>query len=193
MKDLAVFILCGGKSSQMQSEKGLVLFKDKPFIEHIIKAILPITTNIQLVTNGNDYDYLEYKKISDIEIDKGPLGGIYTALYYSDTEFNMILSCDIPLISTELLSELIEKHDEEASITVLSSESRMHPLIGIYAKKILPDIKEAIDRGDLKLMNLIVKVPHQIINFDENQNQKFMNINSLDELNDLDANLNSIL
>ena len=107
MKDLAVFILCGGKSSQMQSEKGLVLFKDKPFIEHIIKAILPITTNIQLVTNGNDYDYLEYKKISDIEIDKGPLGGIYTALYYSDTEFNMILSCDIPLISTELLQELI--------------------------------------------------------------------------------------
>lgn len=193
MKDLAVFILCGGKKSQEQSDKGLVLFKDKPFIEHIIKAILPITNNIQLVTNSTDYDYLDYKKIRDIEIDKGPLGGIYTALYYSETEFSMILSCDIPLISTELLSELIEKHDDEAVITVLSSESRIHPLIGIYAKKILPDIKEAIDRGDLKLMNLIVKVPHQIINFDENQNQKFMNINSLDELNDLDANLNSIL
>lgn len=193
MKDLAVFILCGGKSSQMQSEKGLVLFKDKPFIEHIIKAILPITTNIQLVTNGNDYDYLEYKKISDIEIDKGLLGGIYTALYYSDTEFNMVLSCDIPLISTELLSELIEKHDEEASITVLSSESRMHPLIGIYAKKILPDIKEAINQGDLKLMNLIAKVPHQIITFDETQSLNFININSPDELNDLDANMNTMM
>ncbi|MBF7092444.1 molybdenum cofactor guanylyltransferase [Flavobacterium sp. ALJ2] len=193
MKDLAVFILCGGKSFRMQSEKGLVLFKGKPFIEHIIQAILPITKNIQLVTNGNDYDYLEYNKISDIEIDKGPLGGIYTALYYSETEFSMILSCDIPLISTELLSELIEKHDKEAAITVLSSESRMHPLIGIYAKKNLPIIKEAIAQGDLKLMNLIAKVPHQIITLDESQSLNFTNINSPDELNDLNANLNSML
>jgi molybdopterin-guanine dinucleotide biosynthesis protein A len=193
MENLAVFILCGGKSSRMQSEKGLVLFKGKPFIEHIINAILPITNNIQLITNGNDYDYLEYNKINDIEIDKGPLGGIYTALYHSESEFNMILSCDIPLISTELLAELIKKHDDEAAITVLSSESRMHPLIGIYAKRIIPIIKEAITQGDLKLMNLIAKVPHQIITFDESQSFNFTNINSPDELNDLNANLNSLL
>ena len=111
METLTVFILCGGKSSRMQSEKGLVLFQNKPFIEHIIQAILPITSNIKLITNNKEYDYLPYQKIPDIITDKGPLGGIYTALTNSETEFNLILSCDIPLISTELLSELISKHN----------------------------------------------------------------------------------
>ncbi|TDW48985.1 molybdenum cofactor guanylyltransferase [Flavobacterium sp. 270] len=189
MENLTVFILCGGKSTRMQSEKGLVLFQQKPFIEHIIQAILPITEKIELITNTKEYDYLPYQKMSDIILDKGPLGGIYTALTNSETEFNLILSCDIPLISTELLSELISKHTKEARITVFASESKVHPLIGIYSKKALPIIKEAIDANELKMMDLLAKVPHQIINIDESENFHLSNINSIDELNDLNINL----
>lgn len=189
MESLTVFILCGGKSSRMQSEKGLVLFKNKPFIEHIIKAILPLTENIKLITNNKEYDYLTYQKIPDIISEKGPLGGIYTALNNTETEFNLILSCDIPLISTELLTELISKHNQEAEITVFASESRMHPLIGIYSKKVLPVIKSAIDKDDLKMMNLIANVPHQIIAIEDSEGFHLTNINSVDELNDLNINL----
>ncbi|MEO7976761.1 molybdenum cofactor guanylyltransferase [Flavobacterium sp.] len=189
METLTAFILCGGKSSRMQSEKGMVLFQEKPFIEHIIQAILPVTENIQLITNTNDYDYLPYQKTADIVKDKGPLGGIYTALINSETEFNLILSCDIPLISTELLSELISKHNKEAGITVFATESTLHPLIGIYSKEILPIIKEAIETDDLKMMNFLDKVPHQIIKIEESENLPLTNINSVDELNDLNINL----
>lgn len=184
-----VFILCGGKSSRMQSEKGLVLFQEKPFIEHIIQAILPITDNIKLITGSKEYDYLEYEKIPDLIVDKGPLGGIYTALSHTETEFNLILSCDIPLISTELLQELISKHTKEAEITVFASESKTHPLIGIYSKSIVPTIKEAIDSNELKMMDLLAKLPHQIINIEESENFHLTNINSADELNDLNINL----
>jgi molybdopterin-guanine dinucleotide biosynthesis protein A len=190
MKTLTVFILCGGKSTRMQSEKGLVLFQEKPFIEHIIKAILPITDQIKLITGSKEYDYLEYEKIPDLIEDKGPLGGIYTALSHSETEFNLILSCDIPLISTELLQELISKHTKEAEITVFASESKTHPLIGIYSKNIVPIIKEAIDSNELRVMDLLAKLPHQIINIEESENYPLTNINSADELNDL--NINSI-
>ena len=189
METISVFILCGGKSSRMQSEKGLVLFQDKPFIEHIIQAILPISDQIKLITATKEYDYLPYQKIPDIILDKGPLGGIYTALTNSETEFNLILSCDIPLISTELLSELISKHNNEAEITVFASESRLHPLIGIYSKKVLPVIKSAIDNDQLKMMDLIAAIPHQILNIDESENFHLTNINSVDELNDLNINL----
>ncbi|AXB58569.1 molybdenum cofactor guanylyltransferase [Flavobacterium fluviale] len=189
MKALTVFILCGGKSSRMQSEKGLVLFQDKPFIDHIIQAILPITNQIKLITASKQYDYLEYEKIPDLIVDKGPLGGIYTALSHSETEFNLILSCDIPLISTELLQELISKHTKEAGITIFASESKTHPLIGIYSKNILSVIKESIDSDELKMMDLLAKLPHQIIKIEENENFPLTNINSIDELNDLNINL----
>ncbi|MDQ8014437.1 MAG: molybdenum cofactor guanylyltransferase [Flavobacterium nitrogenifigens] len=189
METLTVFILCGGKSSRMQSEKGLVLFQEKPFIEHIIQAILPITNNIKLVTASKEYDYLEYEKIPDLIVDKGPLGGIYTALSHSETEFNLILSCDIPLISTELLQELISKHTQEAGITVFASDSKTHPLIGIYSKEIVPIIKKAIDSDELRMMDLLARVPHQIIKIEESENFHLTNINSADELNDLNINL----
>ncbi len=185
MDTLTVFILCGGKSFRMKSEKGLVLFQNKPFISHVIDAVLPITKNIVLVTNSNEYDYLPYLKINDIAIDKGPLGGIYTALHYSKTEQNLILSCDIPLITTALLEDFIAKYDENVLVTVLASESKMHPLIGIYSKRMEDLIKNSIEKNELKLRDFIVGLPHQIIRYDENESYQLLNINTPDELEKL--------
>lgn len=189
MEKVTISILCGGKSSRMQSEKGLVLFQGKPFIEHIIETALPVSNKIQLVTNTSDYDYLSYRKIKDIELDKGPIGGIYSALVHSDSEINLILSCDIPLISTELLSELIAKHTTDFEVSVFSEANKIHPLIGIYSKKIIPILKRAIDENDLKMMRLLDKVNHQIIEVAGERSRQFRNVNSLAELNELNTNL----
>ncbi len=189
MEGVTVSILCGGKSSRMQSEKGLVLFHGTPFIEHIIEAALPISNEIQLVTNTSAYDYLSYKKIKDIELDKGPIGGIYSALVHSQSETNLILSCDIPLISTELLTELIIKHKADFEVSVFSDANKIHPLIGIYSKKIIPILKKAIEENDLKMMHLLDKVNHQIIKVEDERSQQFRNVNSLTELQELNTNL----
>ena len=50
-------------------------------------------------------------------------------------------------------------------------------------------IKNAIDSGELKMMNLLARIPHQIINLDESEIFPLTNINSADELNDLNASL----
>lgn len=184
---MQVSILCGGKSSRMQSEKGLALYQNKAFIKHIIEAVLPISTNIQLITNTNQYDYLQYPKIKDILIDKGPIGGIYSALTNSKTELNLILSCDIPLISTEILLELIHKHNTDFDVSVFADDTRTHPLIGIYSKRIIPILKIAIDKNDLKLMNILSKIKHQLIYVVDERSKLFKNINSVAELNELNT------
>lgn len=184
---MQVSILCGGKSSRMHSEKGLVLYKSKPFIEHVIDAVLPISNNIQLVTNSNHYDYLPYLKISDVVIEKGPLGGIFSALQYSKSEINLILSCDIPLISSELLIELITKHTTNFDVTVLEDNFRIHPLIGIYSKKIIPILQKAIHENELKLMHFITNVNHQCIPIANDKRNHLKNVNSLAELYELNA------
>lgn len=189
MEKVNVSILCGGKSSRMQSEKGLVLFQGKPFIEHIIEAALPISNTIQLVTNTEDYDYLPFQKIKDIELDKGPIGGIYSALVHSDAELNLILSCDIPLIRTDLLSDLIVKHQSDFEVSVFSEANKIHPLIGIYSKKLIPILKKAIEENDLKMMRLLEKVHHQIIEVAGERSRQFKNVNSLAELKELNTNL----
>lgn len=185
---ITVSILCGGKSSRMQTEKGLVLYNGKPFIVHIIEAVLPISNNIQLITNGNDYDDLNCKIVNDVVEDKGPLGGIYSALQSSETEINLILSCDIPLISTEILWELIEKHKSNSEVSIFEVENRVHPLIGIYSKKIMPILKHSIDENQLKMMDFISKTALQINSISDERSKQFQNINSVIELNELNNN-----
>lgn len=184
---MQISILCGGKSSRMQSEKGLVLYQNKPLIEYIIEAVLPISQNIQLIANTNCYDYLPHRKIKDMVTDKGPLGGIYTALVHSETEINLLLSCDIPLISTEILRELAVKHTVNFDVTVFEDANRIHPLIGIYDKKVSPVIIESIKNNDLKMVHFLSKVKHQLIPILEEERHQFQNINSVAELNELNA------
>ena len=187
---MQVSILCGGKSSRMQSEKGLVLYQNKPFIEHIIEAVLPISQNIQLINNTNVYDYLPYRKIKDIIIDKGPIGGIYSALVNSETEMNLILSCDIPLISTKMLQQLMAKHNSSFDVSIFEETNRIHPLIGIYSKNMLRVLKKAIDDNELKMMQFISNANHQLIWIEDENKYIFQNINSLVELDELNTKYN---
>jgi molybdenum cofactor guanylyltransferase len=185
MQNITVSILCGGKSSRMESEKGLVLWRNKAFIEHIIEAVLPITNNIQLITNTQEYNHLSYPKVNDIIAEKGPLGGIYSALESTKTELNLILSCDIPLISTEILLELIQKHNLKTDISILADELKIHPLIGVYNRSILTIIKQSIEENDLKMMHLLEKVNHQIIKVGSDKTDQLKNINTISELKEL--------
>lgn len=189
---ITIFILCGGKSSRMQTEKGLVFFRNKRFIEWVIDAALPISKNIQLITNSNHYDNLKYKKNADIINEKGPLGGIYTALSHSETELNLILSCDLPLISTQILKELIQKHTNSYDVSVFNEGEKIHPLIGIYDKRIIPILEEYIKKNQLKMMHFLSNINCQKIEILNDQRNYFTNINTPFELNELNAKLVNI-
>ena len=46
--NITAYILCGGKSQRMKTEKGFLIFQDKTFVENIISAIKPIANAIFL-------------------------------------------------------------------------------------------------------------------------------------------------
>ena len=59
-------ILAGGKSSRMGSDKGFVIYNDKPFIQHIIDTLQPLVDEIIIVSNNPDYDVFKLKRVNDI-------------------------------------------------------------------------------------------------------------------------------
>lgn len=182
-KDITAYVLCGGKSVRMQAEKGLVLYKGKPFIRWIIEAIMPITSNIILVTSNGDYSLVGLPMIEDTYADKGPVGGIYTALNHSKTTRNLILSCDIPKITTELLRTVTdESWETEAPVTFLSDGKNDYPLIGVYSKSALKIFADAISADKLKLCSLVNMISHQKISINSDQKSLVQNINSKAEL-----------
>lgn len=73
--------------------------------------------NIVVVSSNADYDAFGYNRIEDLISDKGPVGGLYTALKQSKTKFNLVLSVDVPLITTELVQWLVDNHDDGYLVT----------------------------------------------------------------------------
>lgn len=184
MKDkLAVYILCGGKSTRMQEEKGLVLFNGKTFLRWILDAVTPVTNESILVTKNCAYQSYGLEMIWDIIEDKGPVGGIHTALLHSSQSQILILSCDIPKITTEVLVYLIEKSREfPEKITFLSDGINDYPLIGIYPKTALETFSKSVEAGHLKLCPLVYSLPHQRVVVDPVKKIFLQNINTKSQL-----------
>lgn len=182
-KEIVAYVLCGGKSVRMQTEKGLVLYKGKPFIRWIIEAIMPITSNIILVTSNGDYSLVGLPMIEDTFPNKGPVGGIYTALKHSKSDRNLILSCDVPKINTDLLRGMMDESEKkEAFVTFLSDGKNDYPLIGVYKKEALEAFDEAISADKLKLCPLVNLISHHKLIINSDQKSLVQNINSKTEL-----------
>jgi len=183
--NLSIYILCGGKSSRMGCEKGLVVFNDKTFVEHILNAVRPLSDSIHFVTNNDAYEAYGYPLVPDVIPEKGPVAGIYSALRHSSSSWNLILSCDVPLITTAVLEKHLFQEFQKKPITFLSDGSKSSPLIGLYSRKLRGHFEQAIRKKHLKLMDLISILPHQTVVVSQEERATLQNINSQKDLNRL--------
>lgn len=152
--EFTFYILAGGKSSRMGEDKGLLLVNGLPMIQHVINAIAPLKCEIVILSNSDEYEQFNFPVIKDAVALKGPAGGIYTALNHSQTEQNFIVSCDVPNITKELIQLIIDAH-KNVEVTVPSFDGRLHPIIGVYNKSVLPLFTIAIEENRLKIMHIL--------------------------------------
>ena len=181
-------VLSGGKSSRMGFDKCLAKYKNKYLIEYAIEALEPITKKILISSQKQEHFQFGYKLIEDIFLDCGPIAGIYSTISESETETNIIVPCDMPFISNDLLRFLLEnKKQYDAVIPVFND--KIEPLVGVFSKNILPIIKKRIELKQYKILSFLQEINTNFINVDTNMpfyNQKlFTNINLLKDLNDI--------
>src|SRR5262249_54487264 len=124
------FIQAGGKSSRMGTDKAWLKIKNRPMIEHVIAAARPVADQMAIVINAQWPKlelYEEFARswavslIPDLHDHRGPLGGIYTALDRCRDQASsaLMLACDLPFITSELLLPLSQIHiDEQNELTV---------------------------------------------------------------------------
>jgi molybdopterin-guanine dinucleotide biosynthesis protein A len=175
-------ILAGGKSSRMGSDKGFLVLNDRLFIEHIINAMEPLVHNIILVSGNADYDVFGYKRVSDLIEDSGPLAGLYTGLYHSGTQYNMVLSCDVPLIKTFVLAQLINNADKPYDVVQLQSQGKSIPLIALYQKHCMSTCLGLLDKGEKRLRIAVEHFNTKTIPIAPEWEQYVKNINTIDQL-----------
>ena len=181
-KNITGIVLAGGKSSRMGSDKGLLTINDKTFVEHVIVAMKPLVDKIIIVSNNKDYDQFGYRRVEDSIKDSGPLAGLYSGLKHSETEFNLVLSCDIPMIKTEILKKLVDADLENHEVVQIESNTKTMPLIAMYKKQCMHKCLELLQQGERRLRVAVNELKTKTIIIDAEFDQFVKNVNTKEDL-----------
>lgn len=189
-------ILAGGKSSRMGTEKGLLELCGKPLIIYAIEALSGLCGSIIISSSSEAYKSFDYHVVPDEFPGIGPMGGIYSALRQSQTEKNIVLSCDLPFVSTKLLSYVLQNaHGYQVAVPWLGNQ-HYEPLCGFYCLSVLDQMSSFIQKGNYKLPDLFeeITINRLVINKELNffQEYQFLNVNSKDDLVTAENLMNSI-
>ncbi|GAB1855942.1 molybdenum cofactor guanylyltransferase [Flavobacteriaceae bacterium MHTCC 0001] len=180
-KDITGIVLAGGKSSRMGSDKGFLQFNNKPFVECSIDALKPLVAEIIIVSDHSNYDRLGYKRVTDHIKDAGPMSGIYSGLEASKTEYNLILSCDIPLITTKVLQKLIDAIDNTSEIIQTESSGKSMPLVALYKKGVKDKFYNLLKEDERRLRIAIKNCRFKNVVLDKANINATMNVNTREE------------
>lgn len=153
-------------------------------IAYIIKTLQSIPLEVKLITENPDYTQFCLPLYKDTIKNKGPMGGLMTALEQTFVPYILLMGCDMPFISINAINHLIDNSIEN-KIIVAETNGFINPLLAIYPKSILPELKIHLENDQLKMQDFISSQNHHIVKMDEiekTEPRAMTNINSREEL-----------
>src|SRR5215475_8698200 len=108
MDSVTAFVLAGGKSRRMGSDKALLELAGRPLIEHMLELARSVCSQVCVVGDPEKFSRLALA-IPDLYAGQGPLAGIHAALTHSETNLNLILGVDLPFLEADFLSYLVSQ------------------------------------------------------------------------------------
>ncbi|MFH1146679.1 MAG: molybdenum cofactor guanylyltransferase [Pseudomonadota bacterium] len=153
--NMTAVILAGGKSKRMQTNKALLTFHRKPMVSHISELLHGIFDDIIVVaSNILDYSSAGVTTVTDLIKDRGPLGGLYTGLFYAPGSHVFVVGCDMPLLNREVIRYLINQVNPSLDVIVPLLPGGYEPLHAVYSRKCLKLIETHLRYEKLKITAL---------------------------------------
>ncbi len=190
---LTGIVLCGGKSSRMGTDKGLLQKDGKTWTELAYDKLTTLGLPVKLSVNEHQLE--TYSKLFDPALfikDQislhGPLAGLLTAHSQAVDSDLLLLACDITDISIPTIQELINAYQElknEYDFFVFQQQGEWEPLLGIYTSGGLKKIYTLYEQGDLKknsMKNMLEISNTFSISLSEEQKKEFRNYNEIKDL-----------
>ena len=182
-RNISGFVLAGGKSSRMGTDKALLMFQGEPLLQRMKNLIEPICDQVFISSGNPEYSNFDAPLIPDIFSGCGPIAGLYSSLEYSSTDWNLFVSVDVPFVNEELIRLLIA-NAFGCDCVIPQHESGVEPLVAMYNRSCLPVLEEMIKTGNFKLQNLISILDAKYLNCNDliqKYPRLFHNLNRMDD------------
>lgn len=149
---LAAVILSGGASSRMGSPKALLPYQGRPFLEHLLDVAKHPGIGVLRVVLGPDAGMISAQValapdeiVVNKEWERGQLSSVQAAIRSLPGGTSGMLLCpvDHPLVSSSLVSELIDSFEQTGAAVVvpLFEGRRGHPVI--FASRLYEELLNA--------------------------------------------------
>lgn len=167
--------------------KALAEYKGRKLIDYPVRLLERYCSHILI--SSNQPLPLPYPVVPDVFSNLGPMAGLYSCLIRSASPYNIVLSCDMPLLSEELINLLISKAETGKIVVPVHGNQLMEPLCAIYPDLSGETLLESIRNGQLTLHEYILHQPHIKADISHDlpfpADHLFMNINTLTDLENI--------
>ncbi len=151
-KQLGGFVLAGGKSSRMGTDKALLTVGGATLLARAVSLLEPLARAVVIVGPPRLQKETNVKVVQDAYPECGPLGGIATALAAAEQKWNLIIACDLPYLTNEWLQYLIQRATiSDGEAVMAENEKGWEPLCAMYRHSLGAKISAALERGVRKV------------------------------------------
>lgn len=145
--DVAGFVLAGGQSSRMGSDKALLPLAGWPLIQHAISILRDAGLKASIA--GARAPLAEFSPVvTDSHPGQGPLAGICAALAATPARYAVFLPVDLPLLPAPLVAYLIRHARATAqAVTIPSLGGLAQTFPAVLDRGTLPALKSELEAG----------------------------------------------
>jgi len=179
MINITGVIMAGGKSSRMGSDKGLMLYNEKPLIQYSIDVLQHFCSEMLISTQNTEYVQFGFPLVHDLIPECGPMGGIYSTFKFTKAEFLLVLACDMPFVTPETIEKLLENRSDFDCVVPRIGD-KLEPLCAVYSRSLFSKIESRIKTGNLSMHGLIMESNYKLVDFEDDL-PDFRNLNTPEE------------
>ncbi len=146
-----------GHGKRMGMDKAWLNFRGALLLPRLVRRLLSECEGGVLLVKRQGQELPELPKtdrvrvVEDLLPDKGPLGGLYTALVHADTPWVFAAACDMPLLDLAMINWQLQFPDHGADALVPVYDGKDQPMHGLYGAGVLGPLKTALVQDRLRV------------------------------------------
>jgi len=192
-ESISGLILAGGRGTRMgHVDKGLQPFGGTTMVAHVLARLEPQVATLAINANRNLDTYAACGVPvwpDDTPDYAGPLAGLQAGLRRCATTYLLTAPCDSPFLPADLAERLLDglraiDADLAVAVTEENGRRQVHPVFCLLKAGLEPVLSAYLDGGGRRMDGWYPQIRVTEVLFDDAD--AFRNINTLDELRELD-------
>ncbi len=151
ISDAAGFVLAGGQSSRMGSDKALLPFDGEPLIARAVSTLREarIPVSIAGAASSARASFVAHAPVvEDSRPGLGPLSGICTAMAAASARFAVFVPVDLPLLPPSLIEYLLQHARITGhAVTIPSMNGFIQTFPAVLERSALPQLQNELHSG----------------------------------------------